>query len=242
MMKLILITLSLVFITAEVFSKETPRSPLQKTLSENETKSNAVSPTTRQLSSQENSSPKNPSPTPSERKINQELKQGKQTKSHKKTQKPSRQLNAQNLSEGETEFKELLLMIQSRLNRLSHICLQEKPLYEKALQFQRSLDQIKALTLSAQELMSTYNIHFKRPVRSIFPINIFYSYVYEDSSFNYKKNLSTDQTILKQQLQDLSFVFQHTYKSSFNHVGDLPIEEYAEFAKGIALALDCLSQ
>ena len=171
----------------------------------------------------------------------------KETESQIKTdqkdkKETSRTPNTQNLTEEEAQFRDTLLEIKSQLSKLPNICLSNKSLYEKAIEFQKKMDQIKILSLSAREMIFTHKIHFKRPVRQVFSINTFYSFIYEDSGLDYRKPLSKNEKILQQQLQDLSFVFQHSYKFNFNQPEDLPIQEYAEMVRDIALTLDCLSK
>ena len=222
-------------------SPSTRQKQTQKTLSENsknETKSNAVSPTTRQLSSQKNSSPKNPSPSTSERKINQELKQRKQTKSRKKTQKPSRQLNAQNLTEGELEYQRVTTNIVSELEKLPQICQQNSSLKEKTIQFQNKLKMIKEQVLLSQDLNHENLIHFRHPLRNIFDTSKYITFLYEEEDIEFNFEIPEKEEDLREHLIFLSEQLKHKYRYYFKTT-DTSIENLPTWNRYIISTLDC---
>jgi len=207
-------------------SPSTQQQQTQNTLSENsknETKSNAVSPTTRQINSRAN-----PSPSTSERNINQELKQRKQTK--------SRQLNAQNLTEGELEYQRVTTNIVSELEKLPQICQQNSSLKEKTIQFQNKLKMIKEQVLLSQDLRLENLIHFEHLI-NIFSTSEYITFLYEeDIEFNFE--IPEKEEDLREHLIFLSEQLKHKYRYYFKTT-DTSIENLPTWNRYIISTLDC---
>jgi len=127
----------------------------------------------------------------------------------------------------------------SDIESLPEICNQNATLYNKALQFQNKLNQIKSEVEIIDQIFINELIPFDHSARKFFNTRIFLFYTYKN--FNYNIKFSNNPSTLRQQLRSLSSSFQNTYNFTFNQSELTPIESYSNWAKSLFQTLNCLS-